>query len=170
MILSTHALIGSAISTLIPTYPVAGFLLAVASHFATDAIPHWDYHLRSKRDDAQNSLNDDIKVGGKDFVIDITKIGFDFALGIILSLIVWGWGFGLTWPIILLGAFGGVLPDFLQFAYFKIRREPLTSLQTFHNRIHAKLKLSGRYILGPILQMLLVGVFIAFNFYVRMGV
>ena len=163
-------MVGSAISTLIISHPLAGFLLAVASHFATDAIPHWDYKLRSKKDDEANFLNDDMMTGGRDFIIDLTKIGFDLLLGVTLSLLIWGYFFNLPLMIILLGALGGVLPDFLQFAYFKIKREPLTSLQRFHVNIHAKLRLSGRYVLGPILQALLVIIFITLNFYVRMGV
>ena len=168
MVLSTHAIIGSALATLMPTFPLAGLALAGVSHFATDAIPHWDYQLRSKSDDESNFLNDDMRASGRDFLIDLTKIGFDLALGFGLSFLIWGWWFGLPLMSILLGAFGGVLPDFLQFAYFKIRREPLTSLQRFHHFIHAKLRLTGRFVLGPILQVFLVIIFIVLNYYVRM--
>ncbi len=168
MVLSTHAIIGSAMATLMPTFPLTGFVLACVSHFATDAIPHWDYKLRSKNDDESNFLNDDMQASGRDFMIDLAKIGLDLALGFALSILIWGWWFGLPLTIILLGAVGGVLPDFLQFAYFKIRREPLTSLQRFHHWIHAKLRLKGRFVLGPILQALIVIIFIVLNYYVRM--
>ncbi len=170
MVLSTHALIGSALATLIPTYPVAGFLLAVASHFATDAIPHWDYKLRSLKDDEANFLNSEIQVNSKSFIIDLTKIGFDILLGLVLSVLIWNYFFNLSFTIILLGVLGGVLPDFLQFTYFRFKCEPLTSLQKFHHWIHSHIHLRGKYIIGPILQALLVGAFIALNFYVRIGV
>lgn len=47
MILSTHAIVGAAIATLFPDHPALAFISGVASHFAIDAIPHWDYRLRS---------------------------------------------------------------------------------------------------------------------------
>jgi hypothetical protein len=42
MILSTHA-----IASLFPSHPTLAVVAGFASHFAFDAIPHWDYPLRS---------------------------------------------------------------------------------------------------------------------------
>src|SRR5437016_159257 len=47
LILSTHAVVGAAVATLMPDHPGLAFLSGVVSHFAIDAIPHWDYPLRS---------------------------------------------------------------------------------------------------------------------------
>jgi hypothetical protein len=47
MILSTHAVVGGAIASLFPSHPVLVAVAAFASHFAIDAIPHWDYPLRA---------------------------------------------------------------------------------------------------------------------------
>jgi hypothetical protein len=47
VILSTHAVVGGAIASLIPGHPVLAFVIGVASHFAIDAIPHVDYPLYS---------------------------------------------------------------------------------------------------------------------------
>jgi hypothetical protein len=47
MILSTHAVVGGAIASLIPGHPVLAFVIGTASHFAIDAIPHVDYPLYS---------------------------------------------------------------------------------------------------------------------------
>lgn len=47
MILCTHAIIGGAIASLLPLNPAAAAIAGFASHFAIDAIPHWDYPLRS---------------------------------------------------------------------------------------------------------------------------
>ena len=47
MILSTHAIVGGAIASLFPSHPALVAVAGFASHFAIDAIPHWDYPLRS---------------------------------------------------------------------------------------------------------------------------
>jgi hypothetical protein len=47
MILSTHAIVGGALASLFPSHPVVIIAAGFASHFAIDAIPHWDYKLRS---------------------------------------------------------------------------------------------------------------------------
>ena len=47
MILSTHAIVGAAIASFLPSHPTAAFVLGFASHFVLDAIPHWDYPIRS---------------------------------------------------------------------------------------------------------------------------
>jgi hypothetical protein len=47
MILSTHAVVGGAIASLVPSDPILAAAAGFASHFAIDAIPHWDYPLRS---------------------------------------------------------------------------------------------------------------------------
>jgi hypothetical protein len=47
MILSTHAIVGGAVASLLPSHPMPVAALGFASHFAIDAIPHWDYPLRS---------------------------------------------------------------------------------------------------------------------------
>jgi hypothetical protein len=47
MILSTHANFGGTIASLFPSEPLFAVVAGFASHFAIDAIPHWDYPLRS---------------------------------------------------------------------------------------------------------------------------
>ena len=47
MILAAHAIVGAAISSQIPNHPITALAAGIASHFAIDAIPHWDYPLRS---------------------------------------------------------------------------------------------------------------------------
>src|SRR6516225_11831962 len=43
MILSTHAIVGGTIASLFPSHPALVVAAGFASHFAIDAIPHWDY-------------------------------------------------------------------------------------------------------------------------------
>jgi hypothetical protein len=47
MILSTHAIVGGAIASLFPSHLVLVVAAGFASHFAIDAIPHWDYPLQA---------------------------------------------------------------------------------------------------------------------------
>ena len=142
MTLTPHAIVGAAIASAMPDHLVIGFLLAFASHFVLDAIPHWDYKLASQKSDAvgRNRLDDDMIIG-KSFFVDLSKIGLDMICGTAISLAL----FAVLWPhlfwVPLIGVAGATLPDALQFAYFKLRCEPLTSLQRFHLWIHTEKRL-----------------------------
>jgi hypothetical protein len=46
-ILSTHAIVGAAIASFLPSHPTTAFVLGFGSHFVLDAIPHWDCPIRS---------------------------------------------------------------------------------------------------------------------------
>jgi hypothetical protein len=43
MILTTHAIVGGALASFLPSHPVAAFVAGFASHFDSDAIPRVDY-------------------------------------------------------------------------------------------------------------------------------
>ncbi len=167
MTLTTHAVIGAAMASTMPTHPVIGFTLAFASHFLLDAIPHWDYPLNSYKADNENHLNDDMPIN-KGFFIDLSKIGVDMLCGILLVLIFFGFKDGtisatnITW-VPFIGLVGGVLPDALQFVYWKWRHQPLIALQKFHLCIHAKSDFNGKPLIGVPFQMvvILVGVVVA---------
>jgi hypothetical protein len=147
MTLTTHAVVGAAIASSMPNYPVVGLILAFASHFVLDAIPHWDYPLSSQKTDNVNHMNDDMVIN-KDFFIDLLKIGTDMSCGVLLALLLFTLhGPHLFW-IPMIGVFGAVLPDALQFAYFKWRREPLIALQRFHLWIHAKRDFDNKPLVG----------------------
>lgn len=143
MILSTHAIVGASIASLTHD-PVAGFAVGFVSHFVLDAIPHWDYKLRSSRQDSDQPMKSDIVVG-RDFLRDLVKIGGDVLGGFAIVALLFSAMDSVALPVALSGALGGVLPDALQFAYFKFRHEPLSSLQRFHIWIH-----SDRKVLDPI--------------------
>lgn len=142
MTLTTHAIIGTAAAKLFPQHFVLAFLAAFLSHFLIDAIPHWDYNIRSMKRDLQNPLNSDMEYG-LSFVLDLLDIGFDFFLAIFLPFLIF---VSVETPqllIVFCGVAGGVLPDALQFVYYKFRREPLLSLQKFHVWIHAGTKIES---------------------------
>ena len=138
MILSTHAIVGGAIASLFPSHPALVVAAGFASHFAIDAIPHWDYPLQaiSVRPAAGSAaLNLDRRLWG-----DLSLIALDASVG--LTLAIWLFATPATIGAILLGAVAAMVPDPLQVVHALYPREPLKSLQRFHHWIHAKRKLS----------------------------
>ena len=156
MTLTTHAIVGASAATMFSFHPAAAIAAAFLSHFAIDVTPHWDYILRSGREDPQNPMNSDMIIG-KDFIFDLVRVCVDALLGIALSLLIFFPQESYQLLIVLLGAGFGILPDPLQFAYWKIRKEPFLSLQRFHRWAHSKDKsLLGRWKIGVFYQFSLV--------------
>ncbi len=164
MTLTTHAIVGVAAARLFPAHPVIAFTAAFASHFLIDAIPHWDYHLHSSRVNEHDPLDKDMEVGGLDFYLDLLKIGFDICIGLLLSYLIFYPSNAEALTLVAIGAIGGILPDPLQFLYFKYRKEPMITLQRFHDWIHTDIKLRGRWIIGPLLQFFMVYTLVSISF------
>lgn len=163
MILAPHAIAGAGLASMIPEHPIWGFVLGYASHFVLDVIPHWDYKLSSKIEDKNNPMNSDILINKK-FILDLFKMGLDTFLGLFLSFLF----FGLNEPsyvlvAILCGVTGGVLPDVFQFAYYKWRHWPLSTLQKFHLKMHSKIRLESGIKSGLLIYLALVSWIVAFN-------
>ena len=137
MILSTHAIVGAAIASLMPDHPALALASGIASHFAIDAIPHWDYSLRaiSVRPNSRAAL-----ILNWSLCRDLGLIGLDACVGLAIALWLYaGPGAELS---VLLGALGAMLPDPLQLAHRLYPREPLRTLQRFHVWIHTDRKLT----------------------------
>jgi hypothetical protein len=154
--LTTHAVVGAAIAGLTPKYPMLGLCLAFASHFLLDAIPHWDYPLRSSslRPQAATPMKYD-----RAFIADMITIGSDAALGISLALILFTTPDGYF--LLFCGACAGILPDGLQFAYMRFPHKPLVYLQRFHEWIHSSYAMDERPAFGICSQLAFLVVFVA---------
>jgi hypothetical protein len=153
MILSTHAIIGAAIASFLPSHPAAAFVLGFASHFVLDAIPHWDYPIRSA------SVNPNIGAPmtfDRTLFQDAITIGSDGLLGILAALFLFASAENL-WAI-LLGSFGAMLPDPLQFAHVRFPHEPLRTIQRFHRWMHTDKRING--VLGIGSQLVLVALIV----------
>ena len=138
MILSTHAIVGAAIASLFPSHPALVVAAGFASHFAIDAIPHWDYPLQAisiRPAGGSTALNLDGRL-----CRDLSLIALDASVG--LALAIWLFATPATMGAILLGAVAAMVPDPLQVVHALYPREPLKSLQRFHQWIHSKRKLS----------------------------
>jgi hypothetical protein len=139
MILSTHAVVGAAIASFLPSHPAAAVALGFASHYALDAIPHWDYPIRS--------ASIDPKVGGpmrfdRALLHDAITIGTDGMLGILAAFFLFA--SPQTQWIVLLGACAAMLPDALQFLHARFPYQPLKALQRLHRWAHSERQIKGR--------------------------
>lgn len=168
MTLGTHAIVGGSLAVLASADPVATFCLGFLSHFVLDSIPHYDYPLLS----LYQNVDDKLDVGmnfGRLFLLDILRIGADFGIGLLVLFMFYGDRPSFPY-IILAGAFGAVLPDGLQFAYFKLKKAPLRAplrlLQRFHLFIHAESNLNNRPVFGIFCQVLVVAAFLSISFLV----
>ncbi len=169
MTLTTHAIVGAAAARIFSFNPALAMAAAFLSHFLIDAIPHWDYIPRSFQKDPDNPLNNDMTIG-KDFSHDVMIILFDAVLGIVLSLLIFSSHTAYDAGIIVLGAMFGILPDPLQFVYWKVRREPLISLQRFHVWIHANnrhMSDERLWVRGALFQAILIGFVVLLTFYIK---
>jgi len=153
MTLTTHALVGAAAAKLFSFNPFAAILAAFLSHFLIDAIPHWDYLPKSFEVNKNNPLKNDMALGeyfGRDFI----KIAFDASLGVAISLWLFNPQSVYDFLIILFGAGFGILPDPLQFVYWKTHFKFLEYLQRFHLWIHGDHEVfCGRWVLGGAFQL-----------------
>ena len=138
MILTTHAIVGAALASFMPSHPAAAFVVGFASHFALDAIPHVDYPIKSR------SVNP--KIGApmafdRALFQDAVTIGTDGLFGILAALFLFSTSASF-WAI-LMGAIGAMLPDPLQFVHTRLPHEPLRTLQRFHLWAHTKKRIRG---------------------------
>ena len=136
MILATHALGGTAAALLFRSNPVLAFFAAFFSHFALDAIPHWDYPVRS----LERSFQTGQPIRKLDSVLmgDMVRTGFDLLVGAVLSFLFAAPDGTSAIITVGLGIIGGVLPDFLQLIYYILKAGPILQLQKFHIWIHAR--------------------------------
>jgi hypothetical protein len=157
MILSTHAVVGGALASLIPSHPVAAFAVGFASHFAIDAIPHWDYPLASVSIEpgAQGNVRPSWAL-----LRDLALIIFDAGAGLAVAIGLFATPSAVV--AIMAGAIGGMLPDPLQIAYSLYPHGPLASLQRFHRWAHTKRQLHWPIGLGS--QLAFVAVVVGTTF------
>ena len=154
MILATHAIIGAAAASLFPDHPTLAFSAAFVSHFIFDAVPHWHYSMSSIEIDEHNGMNNNMKLK-KGFFSDLLKIGLDGLAGLIVSYFIFT-SIKTPFWIIILGVAGAILPDPLQFVYWKWRHEPLISLQRFHMWIHSKINMDNMHFVGIVTQIAII--------------
>jgi hypothetical protein len=157
MILSTHAIIGAAFASFLPAHPIGAFVIGFGTHFMLDAIPHWDYPIRSRSVDPRIGAP---VVFDSALWRDAVTIGSDAFFGIVIALLLFGSRENF-WSV-LLGAIGAMLPDPLQFLHGRWPHEPLRIHQRFHRWAHTNKKIES-VALGIGTQFTLVLAVVAFT-------
>jgi hypothetical protein len=163
MILLTHSVVGGAIGVVLRTHPVLAFTAGFASHFILDAFPHWQYSLTSSKPHPTDKMLGRFVLDSK-FIFDLIKIGIDMVIGIIIVYLFFhGDAFSFTTFLsqgVFWGMVGGVLPDFLQFAYYQTKSRLLNPLQKFHMWMHVEpdKEKASWYPLGVFLQLGIIAI------------
>lgn len=134
--------------------PTLGFLVALASHYLSDAIPHWDYPLKSI-DDGQNADKKTWSHNPKSLLVDFSRTAVDGLIGITISLVIlWPTTFYDFFSLFLI-ILGSILPDFLQGLYFIKHTRFLKPLQRLHDSVHTKIKLGHYPLFGVPFQLII---------------
>lgn len=162
MTLATHIVIAGAIAKPLMAYnPIFAFLAALASHYLSDAIPHWDYDLESL-EERDNSEKQRWNFSRSSTVGDLAHAALDGLLGSAFLFVV----FPPTsldifyWLVVVV--MGAVLPDFLQGLYF-FRRPPwMRPIHDFHSLMHTKIKLGAYPLIGIPFQFVIFIIAVSF--------
>ena len=156
MTLTTHIAIAAAITKpFIKQHPILAFFVAIASHYLSDAIPHWDYRLGSLAG-GENPDKREWQFKTHTFWEDFSRFAFDGFLGAgIAFLIIRPASLHefFLWSLVVIGS---CLPDFLQGVYYTRKAEFLKPLSHFHNRIHSKIKLGPYPLIGVPFQLIIL--------------
>lgn len=160
MLLSTHAVSGAAIALILRRYPALAFTAAFLSHFMLDSIPHWHYKIISRSADGSSPFGEKLSFG-KNFLRDILRTGFDFGIGLLISLAVSRIFFPGNLRLTFFGALAGALPDAIQVIYYRFKNsKPLYWLQWFHEKMHAERRLDNELAKGIFYQIAVLATFI----------
>lgn len=162
MTLSTHIVVGATVAAVVTRDPVSAFFAGWISHYLLDAIPHWDYKIRSfEAKDETKPLDKKVELG-RNFLADVGKVTTDALLGfLILFLTLSVSEVSVTKEVLIFftaGAVGGAFPDFLQFVYGVWNVWPVRKLQEFHHFIHAEHKLDDKPAIGVPIQIGIISV------------
>ncbi len=160
MLSISHAVTGAFIAT--HTHPIIAGPLIIASHYLEDWIPHWDVGTglssgrRSRHAALFLEVFDLLAAAGLVFWLWQWEPGISLwgqlqGLGMIWSA---GWFERVAWAA-WLGAFAGLLPDFLEFPRNFLHWEPpfLRPLNDIHHAFHES---THQVVIGLIPQIVLV--------------
>ncbi|MFY9463016.1 MAG: hypothetical protein WAP52_02415 [Candidatus Sungiibacteriota bacterium] len=155
MTLAVHALIGAATAHQLGLHnPLSLFLAGAATHYLSDAIPHWDWRLFSFSSEEKSETRR-WKFASAIFARDIAYVVLDGVLGIAAVLLIAQPSSVETAALLLLAALGGMTPDLLQGIYFTGYAPYLMPLQRFHDFCHTKIKLGPYPAIGIPFQILI---------------
>lgn len=99
-----HAMVGAAIVTLIPN-PLISLPLALASHFITDYVPHWNPHLSIEKKTLGHYKTESV-------VLIIIDCFLALTIGALIAFQSSNFG------VVIAGCFLAVLPDVIEIPHF----------------------------------------------------
>lgn len=157
MTLTTHSIIAAAVAKpLMAMNPLAAFTVAIASHYLSDAIPHWDYPLCSiedKEDKEKRHWGSNRRM----LVRDISSMALDGLLGAGIVLAIVRPATTQQWLWALMVIIGGSLPDFLQGLYM-LKLRFLRPHQRLHDLFHTKIRLGPYPLVGIPFQLIIAAI------------
>jgi len=164
--LTTHILVATAVSKpFFDADPALIFTVAVASHYLSDAIPHWDWHLHSVDEDLSENYNHRLIPDKALIFRELARVALDIALGSALVLMLIQPHFTLQELLpICIAIIGGILPDSLQPVFWIWKQKnPFRWVKKFHSFMHSRILLGrhlwkdARYVwAGKISQVVLI--------------
>lgn len=138
MLLLTHTITGAIIGQKVGN-PIVVILLAFASHFLLDWIPHWSYDVPKK-------------FSSWEFLKILPDV-----IPSALVFIVFIYCYPTQWLTIILGVIASALPDFLTLTSYI---PGLRSVMKKFNRWHAQLQVHDERLLGLLTQIVYIGLLI----------
>ncbi len=138
MTFATHAVVGVAVAQFFPAHPGIGFVAALASHYLSDMLPHWNLQYQSViHNPAETTHTHNRLKFSPRLWWEIGEVLLEFVVGGLLAIFLYRYTLMvLAWPLIIAGLLGGVLPDVLQFLSLLIKRQPFIGLQKIHDYFH----------------------------------
>ncbi len=147
MTLATHMVAGAAVAKVFSSHPVEAFAIGWISHYILDSVVHWDYPLSITGGEEHVPIN--VRQASKKLIAyDITKVSIDVCLGVILVTILARNFDPNNLVVLIAGAIGATIPDFLQFLFGIFKLKILEILQKFHDFMHAKHTLKHKPFFG----------------------
>ena len=162
MILTPHAIVGAALANMFPNDPALGFGLAFASHYLLDLVPHTDYDISNFADSDTKTVKSIFKNAGA--ALHFLFIFADFIAAIFLCFLIFVRN-DRTLLLTFIGIVGGLLPDFLQFLYYKFKKQPWIFFQKVHDKFHYFIKIKSEFFWGILFQIVLPVCALAFYFH-----
>lgn len=119
MIATPHILTGALIASKVHNLPLA-LILAFASHYLLDSLPHWEYKLKDMN-------RGKWKEGWKDLLV----VFLDAMVGTIFVYLL-----SDNFFIAIIGSFLAGLPDLIMIVNIKLKSKILSYTEIFHSGVH----------------------------------
>ncbi len=156
MTLTTHSIIAAAVTKpLARMNPLIALIVAIATHYLSDAIPHWDYKILSIEN--ETSENRHLGSNRKAITKDIFHFALDGFLGAAIIILITRPATLQQWLWVMAAVIGGCLPDFLQGLYV-LKLRFLRLPQKFHDMFHTNIRLGAYPLFGIPFQVIIAAI------------